>query len=105
MIENIIKLTKKIFIIITPNRMHPIEFHSKIPFLHWLPKKLHRKVLSIVGLRYLSKEENLNLLNTCNLITMMKNFKNVEYKIMYVKFLLFKSNIILIGKNNEIYKK
>mgnify|MGYP000035070927 FL=1 len=105
MIENIIKLTKKIFIIVTPNRMHPIEFHSKIPFLHWLPKKLHRKVLSIVGLRYLSKEENLNLLNTCNLITMMKNFKNVEYKIMYVKFLLFKSNIILIGKNNEIYKK
>jgi hypothetical protein len=105
MIENIIKLTKKIFIIITPNRMHPIEFHSKIPFLHWLPKKLHRKVLSIVGLRYLSKEENLNLLNTGNLIAMMKNFKNIEYKMMYVKFLLFKSNIILIGKNNEIYKK
>jgi len=105
MIENIIKLTKKIFIIITPNRMHPIEFHSKIPFLHWLPKKLHRKVLSIVGLRYLSKEENLNLLNTSNLIAMMKNFKNIEYKMMYVKFLLFKSNIILIGKNNEIYKK
>jgi len=105
MIENIIKLSKKIFIIITPNRMHPIEFHSKIPFLHWLPKKLHRKILSIVGLGHLSKEENLNLLNTSNLISMMKNFKNIEYKIMHVKFLLFKSNIILIGKNNEIYIK
>jgi hypothetical protein len=105
MIENIIKLSKKIFIIITPNRMHPIEFHSKIPFLHWLPKKLHRKILSIVGLGHLSKEENLNLLNTSNLISMMKNFKNIEYKIMHVKFLLFKSNIILIGRNNEIYKK
>jgi hypothetical protein len=98
MIENIIKLTKKIFIIVTPNRMHPIEFHSKIPFLHWLPKKLHRKVLSIFGLKYLSKEENLNLLKSSDLINMMKNFENVKYDIRYLRFLLFKSNLILIGK-------
>ena len=98
MIENITKLTKKIFIIVTPNRMHPIEFHSKIPFLHWLPKKLHRKVLSIFGLKYLSREENLNLLKSSDLINMMKNFKNVKYDIKYLRFLLFKSNLILIGK-------
>jgi len=98
MIENIIKLTKKIFIIVTPNRMHPIEFHSKIPFLHWLPKKLHRKVLSIFGLKYLSREENLNLLKSRDLINMMKNFENVKYDIKYLRFLLFKSNLILIGK-------
>lgn len=98
MIENIIKLTKKIFIIITPNRMHPIEFHSKIPFLHWLPKKLHRKILSIFGLKYLSREENLNLLKSSDLINMMKNFENVKYDIRYLRFLLFKSNLILIGK-------
>jgi hypothetical protein len=98
MIENIIKLTKKIFIIVTPNRMHPIEFHSKIPFLHWLPKKLHREVLSIFGLKYLSREENLNLLKSSDLINMMKNFENVKYNIKYLRFLLFKSNLILIGK-------
>ena len=98
MIENIIKLTKKIFIIVTPNRMHPIEFHSKIPFLHWLPKKLHRKVLSMFGLKYLSREENLNLLKSSDLINMMKNFENVKYDIRYLRFLLFKSNLILIGK-------
>ena len=98
MLKNIIKLSKKLFIVVTPNRMHPIEFHSKIPFIHWLPKKLHRKILSIFGLKYLSKEENLNLLKTNNLINLMKNFNNIEYDIKYVKFLLFKSNIILIGK-------
>ena len=98
MIENIIKLTKKIFIIVTPNRMHPIEFHSKIPFLHWLPKKLHREVLSIFGLKYLSREENLNLLKSSDLVNMMKNFENVKYDIRYLRFLLFKSNLILIGK-------
>ena len=98
MLKNIIKLSKKLFIVVTPNRMHPIEFHSKIPFIHWLPKKLHRKILSIFGLKYLSKEENLNLLKTSDFINLMKNFNNIEYDIKYVKFLLFKSNIILIGK-------
>ena len=98
MIENIIKLTKKVFIIITPNRMHPIEFHSKIPFLHWLPKNLHRKILSKVGLEYFSKEENLNLLKSSDLINMMKNFETVKYHLSYSRFLLFKSNLILVGK-------
>lgn len=62
MLKNIIKLTKKIFIVITPNRLHPIEFHTKIPFIHWLPKKIHRKILSVIGQKYLSEEKNLNLL-------------------------------------------
>ena len=63
MIENIIKLSKKYFIIITPNRYHPIEFHSKIPFIHWLPKSVHRSLLSLIGQKFLSLEENLNLLS------------------------------------------
>lgn len=98
MLENIIKLTKNFFIIITPNRMHPIEFHSKVPFMHWLPKKIHRKFLSLVGMSYLSKEKNLNLLNTNDVVNLLKKFDDIEYKIKYINFLLFKSNIILIGK-------
>lgn len=98
MLDNIIKLTKKMFIVVTPNRLHPIEFHSRIPFIHWLPKKIHRKILFKIGLSYLSKEENMNLLKTNDLIDMMKNFNNTEYEIKYVKFLMIKSNIILIGK-------
>ena len=60
MCENIINLSKKYFIIITPNRFHPIDFHTKIPFLHWLPKKIHRLLLSLLGFKLLSKEKNLN---------------------------------------------
>jgi len=98
MLKNIIKLTKKIFIVITPNRLHPIEFHTKIPFIHWLPKKIHRKILSVIGQKYLSEEKNLNLLKKNCLVNMMKNFKNIEFKSRYVKFLIINSNIILIGK-------
>ena len=63
MIENILKLTKKFFLITTPNRFFPIDFHTKIPFIHMFPKSIHRKILNLVGLTEYAKEENLNLLD------------------------------------------
>ena len=63
MIQNILLLTKKYFIITTPNRYHPIDFHTKLPFIHWMPKNIHRKILKILKLEFFSKEENLNLLS------------------------------------------
>jgi len=98
MISNIITLTKKKFILITPNRYHPIDFHTQIPFIHWLPKKIHRKILSLIGLKFYSLEENLNLLSTTDLINFLNNFDNIEYKIQYINFLGFKSNCIIFGK-------
>jgi len=98
MISNIITLTKKKFCLITPNRSHPIDFHTQIPFIHWLPKKIHRKILSLIGLKFYSKEENLNLLSTTDLVNFLNNFDNIEYKIQYINFLGFKSNCIIFGK-------
>ncbi len=97
MCENIIKLSKKYFIIITPNRFHPIEFHSKLPLLHWLPKKIYRKILFLLGMKFLSKEENLNLLSQSDLVKIMKNLNQSNYEIRNINFLLFKSNLLLIG--------
>jgi len=98
MISNIIKLTKKNFVLITPNRYHPIDFHTQIPLIHWLPKKIHRKILSLIGLKFYSKEENLNLLSTTDLINLLNNFDTIQYKVCYLNFLGFKSNCIIFGK-------
>lgn len=100
MCENIINLTKKYFIIITPNRYHPIDFHSKLPFIHWLPKKIHRFFLSFFGLKYLSKEENLNLLSQRDFELIMSRLSQNEFIIKNIKFMFFKSNLILIGCKN-----
>ena len=96
MVSNIINFSKKNFIISTPNRFHPIDFHTKIPFIHWLPKKIHRRILSLVGLDYYAKEENLNLLSLNNLIILLDNFNNIKYKIFRIRLLGFVSNFILI---------
>ena len=97
MCKNIIKLSKKYFVISTPNRFHPIEFHTKLPLIHWLNKNLHRKILKILKLNFLSKEENLNLLSQKDLVLIMKKLNFNKYEIKKIKFLTFSSNIILIG--------
>jgi len=97
MINNMIKLSKKMIIISTPNRYHPLEFHTKIPFIHWLPKNIHRKILKNIGLTFFSKEENLNLLSKSDFNSFVENEK-VKSEFRYIKFLFLKSNLIFIGK-------
>ena len=97
MIENIIKLTKKVFVITTPNRFYPIELHTKIPLIHWLPKSIYRKILKFLGLSFHAKEENLNLLSVNELKKMLDDQK-IIYEVKFIKLLFFKSNIIIVGK-------
>jgi len=98
MIENMKNLSKKFFIITTPNRSYPIDFHTKLPFIHWLPKKIHRKILSLLNLDFFSKEENLNLVSENDLKTALKCAGVFEYKIFYIYLLGIKSNFVVLGK-------
>ena len=100
MVKNMNKLSKKIFIIITPNRYHPLDFHSKLPFIHWLPKKIHRIFLRLFKFRDLSKEENLNLLSESDLKNIFREAGIDKYNIFYIRLFGFKSNLIFIGKAN-----
>ena len=102
MIKNIKKLTKKLFIIITPNRNHPIEFHTYLPLIHMLPKKIHMKILSFIKLGFFSKEENLNLLTEKELIFAFKSSKVENFSVDHLRFLGFKSNIIAYANLEKI---
>ena len=99
MLSNMIKLSKNIIIITTPNRFHPVDFHTKIPFIHWLPKTIHRKILKILNLSFYSREENLNLLSKSDFIQLAKD-ENITYEFKYIRLLGFISNLIFIGKKN-----
>jgi hypothetical protein len=45
-----------------PNRWHWLEFHTKLPLFHWLPRVWHRAVLRRLGLHVWARESHLNLL-------------------------------------------
>ena len=100
MISNIVKLSKKFFILTTPNRYHPIDFHTKLPLIHWLPKTIHRKLLNILKLNFFAKEENLNLMSENDLKLSLSNTNIKNYKIFYIRLFGFKSNFLVIGKVN-----
>ncbi len=50
-------------LITTPNRFHWLEFHTKLPLVHWLPRTVHRRVLKLLGKEFWASESNLRLLS------------------------------------------
>lgn len=53
-----------------PNRWHWLEFHTKLPLLHWLPRRSHRAVLRLLGLHAWARESHLRLLGPRELARM-----------------------------------
>jgi len=47
----------------TPNKRFPIEVHTFLPLVHWLPEPAYRAVLRGIGFGYFADIENLNLLD------------------------------------------
>ena len=98
-VKNMINLSKKYFIITTPNNYYPIEFHTKLPLIHWFPKKIYRKILLFLNMDYFANEKNLNLLSKKELDNILSIFnKKIEYRIYEIKFLFFVSNFLAICK-------
>ena len=51
------------FILYTPYRYFPMEMHTLLPMLHWLPVNWHRAILRRAGMTFWAEEANLNLLS------------------------------------------
>ena len=56
------RVTRKTLFVTTPNRGFPIEFHTVLPLIHWLPPASFRAVLRRTGRGFFAEEENLNLM-------------------------------------------
>ena len=96
LISELYRVSRKFVFLTTPNRSFPVDFHTKLPLLHLLPKKIHRKILKFFKLNYFASEKNLNLLFSKDIIRICRDLKIIDYKIVYNKFIFLRSNIILI---------
>jgi hypothetical protein len=99
-VKETMRISKKYIFITTPNRNFFFDLHTIIPIIHWFPKKLHRLILKKIGHNFLSKEENLNLLNNEDLEKICKIIKIKKYIIDSIKILGFRTNLILIINKN-----
>lgn len=97
--QEAIRVCKRLFIV-TPNRFYPLEFHTLLPFIHWLPKPVFRTILRILKLEFYSKEMNLNLLSKREFMELVPEELRRNSSLIGFRFLGLVSNLILV-----IYKK
>ncbi|MCL2405614.1 MAG: class I SAM-dependent methyltransferase [Defluviitaleaceae bacterium] len=94
-IRECVRVSKKYIFITTPNRYYPVELHTVLPIIHWLPPRVFRGILKLLGKSFFALEENLNLLSKKDIAAIMDTIQGVRYKVDTIRFLGFKSNILL----------
>lgn len=94
-LDELTRVSRSVFLT-TPNRLFFVEPHTLIPFLHWLPQPVFRRICQRIGLDYWSREENLNALTPRTLKKMLKNY--FPLREIQIKWSIFSPSIILIIK-------
>lgn len=88
----------KRFFLTTPNRGFPVEFHTFLPFIHWLPQPAHQAILRRLGLEFWAKTENLNLLSPATIRSLFPEQLDIHLRKHYL--LGLPSNLIVYGKSS-----
>jgi SAM-dependent methyltransferase len=86
----------KAFFITTPNRWFPVEHHSGLPLLHFMPAKAYRRILRVTPYRYWAQEENLNILTEAELAALFPVGWQAAIKKIRVAGVC--SNLVALGK-------
>ena len=95
-IKECYRVSNKLVFIQTPNKYFPIDFHTKIPIIHFLPGKFHRFILKLFGLKFYSDINNLNLVSKNKLVEFMNKLNISDFEILEHRLFGFVSNLILI---------
>jgi SAM-dependent methyltransferase len=85
----------KRFFITTPNRWFPIEHHTGLPFLHFLPRAAYRGILAKTAYRYWADEAHLNILSSAALRRTLP--AGAKGRIETVRLFGLSSNLIALG--------
>jgi 2-polyprenyl-3-methyl-5-hydroxy-6-metoxy-1,4-benzoquinol methylase len=87
----------------TPNRWHWLEFHTKLPLLHWMPRTAHRSVLRTIGLETWARESHLRLVGYSELSGMaveaLGGQFQIEIKVVWT--LGMPSNLVLLARRTD----
>jgi SAM-dependent methyltransferase len=98
LIREAIRVARKCALITTPNRWFPVEFHTVLPLIHWLPPRLFRQLLRAIGREFFAREENLNLLSASDVRRMAGDI-GLEFELRGVRLLGLTSNLLLIVRS------
>lgn len=98
-VQELLRTCRSVFLT-TPDRAFPIEMHTFLPVLHWLPKHVHRRLLALLGRSFWASEANLNLLTRRELAQLVAaalrtTRRSAPWSISRHRLVGFPSNLIL----------
>ncbi len=87
----------------TPNRWHWLEFHTKLPLLHWLPRSAHRRILRALGRELWASEAHLRLVGAEELRRMARAALGGRFwfRVRTVWALGMPSNLVLLASRTS----
>jgi 2-polyprenyl-3-methyl-5-hydroxy-6-metoxy-1,4-benzoquinol methylase len=94
-IAELARVARRAVFITTPNRWFPVEFHTVLPLVHWLPKSTFRRLMSGTRYDFFAREENLNLLGGSELAAMGKQVAGWTSQLEFQHLLGLPSNLLL----------
>ena len=97
MIRECVRVAKRGVCITTPNRWFPIEFHTQLPLVHWLPPATCRALMRRLGYDFFAEEENLNLMSAAGVRQAVAGIAGWRFEIVTAKLLGWPSNLQLFG--------
>jgi hypothetical protein len=95
------RIAKRGIFVTTPNRWFPIELHTVLPLLHYLPPPHYRRLLDRIGLCFFAEEGNLNLMSRRTLLAASAAAGIPRCSIRSVRLLGLASNLILVARKQD----
>ena len=95
------RVARKAVFLTTPNRWFPVEFHTVLPLVHWLPKPTFRALMRKSGRDFFAEESNLNLMTASELTLAAERSgagARFDLRVANEKLGLWPANLLLIAK-------
>ena len=90
-----LRIADRVFLT-TPNRWFPVEMHTFMPFLHWLPWSWFQEIISPIHGGFWADINNLNLLSKKDVPGLSD-----EVQVNYVRMLGMPSNLVITRKTGR----
>jgi ubiquinone/menaquinone biosynthesis C-methylase UbiE len=95
LLQELTRVAGRAVFLTTPNRWYPIEFHTLLPIVHWLPRRAFEAVLRRLGFGAFANINILNLLSRRRMLELTKGLEGWDVSLEYLWFLGWPSNLLL----------
>ncbi len=95
------RVSRRGIFVTTPNRWFPIEVHTVLPLVHWLPPHTFRAILRGLGKDFFADEANLNLMSGASLASAARAAGITNFRVETVSLVGWPSNLLLIASKGN----